>query len=195
MIWENKNVKLLGVNIDSEFKLNDHVSNIYKKACRKLTALQRLTKILTLQQRKTFMKSFIDSQFNYCPLIWMQHTRSLNNKINKLQERSLRIVYEDYTSSFDNLLKKYKNKTIHQKNIEKLAIQMYKIKNNTAPKFFTDLFTVNNNYYSLRRNPDFLLSRPKTVSKGTEAIRYSGPKIWHDLPEDIKLTESLSEFK
>ena len=107
------------------------------------------------------MKSFIDSQFNYCPLIWMQHTRSLNNKINKLQERSLRIVYEDYTSSFDNLLKKDKNKTIHQKNIEKLAIQMYKIKNNIAPKIVSDLFPVNNNYYSLRRNPDFLLSRPK----------------------------------
>ena len=195
MIWENKNVKLLGVNIDSELKFNDHVSNIYKKACRKLTALKRLTKILTLQQRKTLMKSFIDSQFNYCPLIWMQHTRSLNNKINKLQERSLRIVYEDYTSSFDNLLKKDKNKTIHQKNIEKLAIQMYKIKKNTAPKIVSDLFPVNNNYYSLRRNPDFLLSRPKTVSKGTEAIRYLGPKIWHDLPEDIKLTETLSEFK
>ena len=195
MIWENKNVKLLGVKIDSELKFNDHVSNIYKKACRKLTALKRLTKILTLQQRKTLMKSFIDSQFNYCPLIWMQHTRSLNNKINKLQERSLRIVYEDYTSSFDNLLKKDKNKTIHQKNIEKLAIQMYKIKNNIAPKIVSDLFPVNNNYYSLRRNPDFLLSRPKTVSKGTEAIRYLGPKIWHDLPEDIKLTESLSEFK
>ena len=191
----NKNVKLLGVNIDPELKFNDHVSNIYKKACRKLTALQRLTKILTLQQRKTLMKSLIDSQFNYCPLIWMQHTRSLNNKINKLQERSLRIVYEDYTSSFDNLLKKDKNKTIHQKNIEKLAIQMYKIKNNNAPKIVSDLFPVHNNYYSLRRNPDFLLSRPKTVSKGTEAIRYLGPKIWHNLPEDIKLTESLSEFK
>ena len=55
------------------------------------------------------MKSFIDSQFNYyCPLIWMQHTRSLNNKINKLEECSLQIVYEDYTS-FDNL--KDKNKT------------------------------------------------------------------------------------
>ena len=144
---ENKNVKPLGVNIDSELKFNDHVSNIYKKACRTLTALQRLTKIFTLQQRKTLMKSFIDSQFNYCPLIWLQHTRSLNNKINKLQERSLRIVYEDCTSSFDNLLKKDKNKTIHQKNIEKLAIQMYKIKNNTTPNIISDLFPVNNNYY------------------------------------------------
>ena len=76
----------------------------------------------------------------------MQHTRSLNNKINKLQERSVRIVYEEYTSSFDNLLKKDKNKTTHQKNIEKLTIQMYKIKNNTAPKIVSGLFPVNNNY-------------------------------------------------
>ena len=68
---------------------------------------------------------------------------------NKLQEHSLQIVYEDYTASFDSLWKKDKNKTIHQKNIEKLAIQMYKIKNNTAPKIVCDLFPVNNNCYSL----------------------------------------------
>ena len=70
-----------------------------------------------------------------------------------------------------------------------------KIKNNTAPKIVSDLFPDKNNYYSLRWNPDFVLSRPKAVGKGTEAIRYLGPKIWHDLPEDIKLTKSLSEFK
>ena len=83
--------------IHSELKFNDDVSKIYKKACSKLIAFQQLTNILILQQRKSFMKSFIDS---------------------------LRIVYEDYTSSFDNLLKKDKNTTFHQKNIEKLAISI-----------------------------------------------------------------------
>ena len=56
MIWENQNVMPFGENIDSELNFNDNVSNIYKKACRKLTALLRLTKILTLQQRQALMK-------------------------------------------------------------------------------------------------------------------------------------------
>ena len=89
----------------------------------------------------------------------------MNNMINKLQEHYLQIVYEDYTSSFDNVLKKDKNKTIHQRNIEKLSIQMYKIKNNTAPKIVSDLLPVNNNCYSPRRNADCVLSRPKLLVK------------------------------
>ena len=52
------------------------------------------------------MKAFIESQFGYCPLIWMFHSRGVNSKINHLHERSLRIVYEDNISSFEDLLKK-----------------------------------------------------------------------------------------
>ena len=52
------------------------------------------------------MNSFFNSQFNYCPLVWMFHSRSINNKINRLHERVLRIVYNDFKSSFKNLLEK-----------------------------------------------------------------------------------------
>ena len=51
------------------------------------------------------MKTFFEYQVGYCPLIWMFHSREVNNKINNLQERSLRIVYNDYITSFEDLLK------------------------------------------------------------------------------------------
>ena len=63
------------------------------------------------------MKSFIESQFGYCPLVWMFHSRSLNNRINHIHERALRIVYKDYYSSFEELLEKDKSFTIHERNI------------------------------------------------------------------------------
>ena len=50
------------------------------------------------------MKAFIESQFSYCLLIWMFHSRGVNNKINHLHERLLRIVYKDNISLFEDLL-------------------------------------------------------------------------------------------
>ena len=106
MIWEQNNVKLLGVHIDSKLSFNDHVTSLCVKAGRKLTALTRITNLLSIEKRKILINSFVDSQFNYGKLIWMFHSRKLNSKINRLQERSLRIIYDDDKSSFEELLKK-----------------------------------------------------------------------------------------
>ena len=119
-IWEEDNAKLLGINIDSKLSFNNNVSSLCVKAGRKLTALTRLVSLLTIEKRRLLMKVFIESQFSYCPLIWMinNHNRNLNNKINKINERSLRIVYSDDTSSFDKLLRKDHSVSIHHINIK-----------------------------------------------------------------------------
>ena len=59
---------------------------------------------MSLEKRRKLIKAFIESQFNYCSLIWMLHSRTLNNKINRIYERALRTVYSDYNSSFNKLL-------------------------------------------------------------------------------------------
>ena len=83
---------------------------------------------MTLTQRTVLMKFFIENQFACCPLVWMFHDRVLNSKINHLQERSLKIVYIDSISSFDELLQKDHSFTIHDRKIECLAIELSKIK-------------------------------------------------------------------
>ena len=86
------------------------------------------------------MKAFIESQFGYCPLIWMFHSRGVNNKINHLHERSLRIVYKDNISSFEDLLKKDRSFTIHQMNIQSLATELFKVKGNLLKNIMYDIF-------------------------------------------------------
>ena len=130
IIWEQNNVKLLGMNIDSKLSFDAHVSLLCAKAGRKLTALTRLAKFLTTYQRRILIRAFIEYQFNYCRLVWMFHSRKLNKRINKLQERSLRIIYGDDTSSFEEVLIKDESVTIHNRNIQALALEMYKVKNN-----------------------------------------------------------------
>ena len=87
-------------------------------------------------KRKSLMKAFITSQFNYCPLMWMFHSRQLNNRINKTQERALRLVYKDKLT-FDDLLKLDNSVTIHQRNLQILATEIFKVKNSLAAEIMT----------------------------------------------------------
>ena len=85
------------------------------------------------------MKVFIFSQFGYCPLIWMFHSRTLNNKINRLHEQALRLVYQDHNLTFEELLRKDGSFTIDQRNIQKLAMEMYKIKHDFSQLYEFDI--------------------------------------------------------
>ena len=76
---------------------------------------------MDLAKRKSLMKAFITSQFDYCPLTWMFHSKQLNNRINKIQERALRLAYKDNKLTFDNLLKLDNSFTIYQQNLQILA--------------------------------------------------------------------------
>ena len=117
-IWESAKQKLLGIEIGRNLNFHDHVISLCKKAGRKLAVLARLSKFMSFKQKRILMKTFVESQFGYCPLIWMFHSRKVNSKINHLQERSLRIVYNDYITSFEDLLKKDNSFKIHHKNIQ-----------------------------------------------------------------------------
>ena len=68
---------------------------------------------MSLENRRTLMKAFIESQFNYCHLIWMFHSRTMNNKINRIHERVLMTVYSDYKSSCNEFLDKNDSYIIH----------------------------------------------------------------------------------
>ena len=84
------------------------------------------------------MNAFITSQLNYCPLIWMFHSRQLNNRINKIQERALRLVYKDNKLAFDDLLELDNSITIHQRNLQILATETFKVKNSLAPEIMRE---------------------------------------------------------
>ena len=90
--------KLLGIIIDSKLNFKEHLEGIIKKASRKVNVLSRITPYMNLTKRKLLMNSFFTSHFHYCPLVWMCHHRTINNKINRLHEKCLHIVYNDNKS-------------------------------------------------------------------------------------------------
>ena len=117
VIHNSQSKKLLGVTFDNKLKFEKHINTICQKANRKLNALARITPYMELTKQHILMIAFFDSQFNYCPLIWTFHSRNLNNKINRLHERCLRVIYNDKTSSFEQLLENDNSVSIHHRNI------------------------------------------------------------------------------
>ena len=116
--------KLLGITIDGYLSFNEHISDVYKSATRKLNALLIVSCLLNQKQEKIVSNSFISGQFSYCPLIWMFSSISSYEKINKLHERSLQLCYNYYTLSFDEFNEGLVN--IHMRNIQQLTIEVFK---------------------------------------------------------------------
>ena len=102
----------------------------------------RVTSGMSLSKKHTLMNAFFNSQFNYCPLIWMCHSRENNNKINGLHEKCLRIISNEKRSSFNALLEKDGSVSLHERNIKILATEMFKVSENIAPPQMHEIFSV-----------------------------------------------------
>ena len=125
----------------------------------------------------------------------MFHNRSWNNKINRLHERCLRIIYNDKHSNFEELLVKDNSVSIHHNNIHTLATEMYSVANGMSPEIMNDTFKLRENTHSnLRHTSQFLVDPIHTVFNGSESASYLGPKIWEQIPLEIKNINSLGWF-
>lgn len=193
IIWESSHEKLLGLMIDKKLSFETHLNNICKKASSKVTALSRMMNFIPMEKKRLLMKAFIESQFSYCSLLWMFCSRKMNNRINHIHERALRLVYEDYTSSFDELLLVDNSVCIHHRNIQKVAIEMFKIKNNMAPILISDLFNFQN---CERTKSSFQRPKINSVHNGASSIRNLGPIVWDIMiPKVFHSIDNLEIFK
>ena len=108
-------VTLLGITIDSKLNFKEHISNIVKKAYYKLYALRTLRKFLTLQKAKILACPMMESQFAYCSLIWMFCSKADMQRVEKVQYKSLQVVYNTYLATYDELLALDNKLKIHQR--------------------------------------------------------------------------------
>ena len=141
------------------------------------------------------MNSFFSSQFSYCPLISMCHSRTVKSKINKLHGRCLRIIYNGKKSSFKELLKTDKSVPIHIKNMQFLATEMFKVYRNISPPIVRELFQSRNNDYNLRLFSQFELPNVRRVFCGTEGIHFLAQKSEILFLMNLKKETSLHAFK
>ena len=105
---------------------------------------------MDISKKRRIMNAFIDSQFSYCTLIWMFHSRKIDHRINKIHECALRIVYNDHQCSFEELLESDNSFTIH----ERLAIKMFKVNNGLSIELFSENFHFAEDHYNSRHKQE-----------------------------------------
>ena len=195
VIEESDEETLLGVILDTKLNFKIHLQTLCKKASQKLHALSRISIFMEPKKLKLMMKTFIMSQFSYCPLIWMFHDKNINNKINRIQERALRIAYKDNNSPYEKLLENDNSVSIHQKNLQLLMVEIYKTRNHLNPSFMMDIFEEKPMPYQLRSSSNLNLPKVRTTCYGTDAVRFMGQRVWAKLPVEVKTSDSLTIFK
>ena len=166
-----------------------------KKAAQKLGVLNRISSLLDPEKKKLVFNAVTESHFSYCPLIWMFSSRRSNNLINRIHERSLRTVYNDTSSTFQELLQRNRSVTIHHKNIQTLTTEVFKVVNNICPPIMKTFFDFRENRYNIKKSQEMRQQKVRTIQYGRETALYCAPKLWSIVPADLKSFPNVNLFK
>ena len=194
-IESSKSVKLLGSTIGNKLNFGIHINDICKVAGTKIEGLGRISNRLNSSPAKILYNSVILSQSNYCCIAWMFCSKTLQNKINQIQKRALRIVYNEPNLNLDKLVELDEGTTIHIKNIIALLTEVYKTSRGENPIFMNKIFSQKKQYYSLRITN--LINFPKVIGSenGTNTFVFRTTHLWNQVPDSIKNEPNAKCFK
>ena len=176
-----------------KLNFNNHISTICRSAANQLNALIRLRHFLGIEERKTLIQSFVLSNFNYCPLVWMLSRVKSLNEIENLQKQALRFTLLDYETSYDELLSLSGSCAINVRVKRNLRVKTYKTLNNLNPSFMREIFETHKTKRAVHERYQINLEIPRVnqASFGTKSLKFYEPKIWNSLPYHIKWAENL----
>ena len=162
IIINTSQIKLLGVEIDDKLNFTSHISNICIKASQKVGVLLRLWNLIPCKVKLIIYKSSILPHLTYCHLVWHNCRSSDSRKIERIQERALRAVFNSHSESYENLLVRAELPSLLNRRLQDIAILMYKVKYGLAPSIVNELFKQKSTSYSLR-NSDFEIPTFNTI--------------------------------
>ena len=192
VIDQTDKLKLLGVTIDNKMTFSEHIRNLCIMSSQKIGVILR-NLIPTAAKLKLYKAASLPN-LTYCDMIWHFCKASDKRKLERIQERALRAIYCDKSSTYELLLQKSGLRTLQNHTLQNIAILMFKVKSYLCPPHIQDLFIRQTANYTLK-NSDFILPRFNTVSYGKQSIRYLGPLIWSKLDKKLRNMSNLANFK
>ena len=191
---KSQKVVLLGLTIDNRLTFKDHVDMLCSTANYKLHALRRIRKYLTLEKTKLLYNAFINSQFNYASVIWMFCRKKDYLKIEKIQYKALKIIYNS-SESYEELLTRSNEVSIHQKHLRALATEIYKSLADINPDFMKPYFKIKEMPYNLRNGYALKLPSTNSTYYGINSVLLRACLLWNQLLLSLKQGQIQKEFK
>ena len=189
--------KFLGVQVDHKLEWKEHINYISQKLSKSIGIISKAKRILNKSTLINLYYTFVYPYFSYCIHIWGKSFKTYVDKIFKIQKRIVRMLcnakYLDHTDPLFLECKLLKVNSVYEYAI---AIFMYKIKNDISPKCMKEYFSINSDIHSYNTRQASLYHVPNYRNdKCQVSIKYQGPTIWNNIPEDIRNSSSLNSFK
>jgi len=152
-------------------------------------------KYLNRLGKLTIYHSFILSNFNYCPVSCHVCSEANTKKMETIQERALKFIYNENHSTYEELLAKSKLPSLKIRGMRTISIETFKIINKETPQYLDDLVTLKNNKYNFTYSSIPHIQTVKTTRYGFNSFRYNASKIWNELPDHLRKETSFHQFK
>ena len=192
-----KEFDMLGITIDNKLKFDNHVAKICRKVSQQIVVPKRMKKMLTFETRRDLYLAFILPRFNYCSETWNFCGKSAADKLERLNERAIRFVFKDKSTSYSELLSALGLSSLKQQRLIKITLSILNaVQNSLAPKSIQDLIVHRKNVsYNLRGDYILSLPKPKSTTYGLNSVRYIGPKLWNSIPNMFRNITNFKSFK
>ena len=123
------------------------------------------------------------SSFNYCLLVWRFCSAKSVKKIEEIQERALRILYNNFSSDFESILNKCGKSTREVKRLRTLLLEVFKAVNSMNPEYMKKIF--HKTAFLTHRPLNLEVNENHTTNYGNKSLRCLGPHIWNSPPNQI----------
>ena len=170
-LMPSKCVKMLGLHIDDKLHFEKQISSICSRASNHIHALNRVSKFLNEEVKIKLYNTFVLSNFLYCCTVWHFCSNKCSYKMEKIHKRALRVVFNDYESSYMELLKKANRPPLYVSRMETIGVEMYECRHQLNPTFVSNMFSVPERMYNLRRGSQFVQPNVNTTTFGLNTLR------------------------
>ena len=194
-IKASNSIKILGIEIDKDLKFNLQINGICSQTGKQINVLKRIKHYLDKECKLIIYNNYINSNFNYCSIVWMFAARNNFDQLERTNKRALRFATNKESRSYEDICKEEKQLTIFRKSVKNAAVLMYKVKTGSAPQYVNELFVNQESQYDMRDNDKFTLPHYNTITYGKNSMKYYGAKLWNNIPVAIKTSPSLNTFK
>jgi hypothetical protein len=197
IIKQKNHLKFLGLNIDAQLTWQQHIDGIRGKIRSAVYALNRVKNILPRKALVNLYHSLIQSHLNYGISLWGYSHSMYLQPIRILQKKAIRAVcrtrYNEHTNDLFKSLHILKFDDLYTLNI---GTFMYKFSSGALPEKLQQLFSRNRDFHNYNtRNKNEPVLAIQRLSSTQKSIIYQGPKVWNQIPDNIKVSPSIQSFK
>ncbi len=171
-------------------------NHICKTAGRNLNALKRVARDLPTKVRLQLYSTYISCHFNFCPLVWHFCGQAYTDRLEMLQFRALRFVYDDYESDYPTLLARANMPTLELSRQRALCTEVFKCIHNDAPQYMCNMFNLQDkSIHNTKSVKALVQSHYNKVKMGFKTFVNYSTHLWNKLPSNIRASSDLDSFK